>query len=181
MQSDNKSEQEEGSYKKAKMRHDLRTENDAPKKKSKEKKEFFLLKRPGIWWPYHNRRTCSHYKFVSGSWFLAIQINGWVIYHWKYCSWPALCINTTVGANNMAPNNSIDIDTNIISTFETMKISSFILFKDCSVGAWGRNDFGRLVDGTDKETVIKPLPNDLSIQKLGVGPRAKFRVWLFCR
>jgi len=49
VQSDsNKSEQEEGSYKKAKMRHDLRTENDTPKKKSKEK-EFFLLKRPGIW------------------------------------------------------------------------------------------------------------------------------------
>ena len=76
----------------------------------------------------------------------------------------------------MAPNNSIDIDTNIISTFETMKISSFILFKDGSVGACGRNDFGRLRGGTDKETVIKPLPNDLSIRKLGVGPRAKFRV-----
>jgi hypothetical protein len=29
-----------------------------------------------------------------------------------------LCINTTVGANKMPPDNSIDIDTNMVSTFE---------------------------------------------------------------
>jgi len=41
VQSNNKSKQEEGSsHKKAKIRHDLRTENDAPKKKSKEKGFF---------------------------------------------------------------------------------------------------------------------------------------------
>ena len=48
----------EGAHKKAKMRRDLRHENDAPKNKNKEsEKGIFFLKYPGIWRPYHNRRT----------------------------------------------------------------------------------------------------------------------------
>jgi len=43
----------------------------------------------------------------------------------------------------MTPDKIID-DTNIVSTFEAMKTSSFVLFKDGSVGPCGRNNFGQL-------------------------------------
>jgi len=45
----------------------------------------------------------------------------------------------------MTPNKIIDVDTNIeCTTFEVMKTSLFILFKDGSVGECGRNNFGQL-------------------------------------
>ena len=75
----------------------------------------------------------------------------------------------------MTPDKIIDVDTNIVSTFEAVKISSFILFKESSIGACGRNKFGQLGHGTNKETVIEPLLNDMSIQKLGVGPRGSLQ------
>lgn len=96
-----------------------------------------------------------------------------------------LCVNAAVGDNVMTPNRIIDsvidgtiiyIDTNIVSTFEAIKSSSFILFKDGSVGACGRNNFGQLGDGKNADvvrTVIDPLPNGVPIRKLGVGPSSE--------
>ena len=45
----------------------------------------------------------------------------------------------------MTINNFIDVDTNVMSTtFEAIKTSSFVLFKDGSVGTCGGNNFGQL-------------------------------------
>ena len=56
-----------------------------------------------------------------------------------------LCINTTNGANVMNPNKITDVDTNIeCITFEVMKTSLFVLFKDGSAGACSRNNSGQL-------------------------------------
>ena len=101
------------------MRRDLRHENDAPKNKNKEsEKGLFFLKYPDIWRPYPNRRTALNAQLYT---------------------------NATDGANVMTINNFIDVDTNVMSTtFEAIKTSSFVLFKDGSVGACGGNNFGQL-------------------------------------
>jgi len=64
----------------------------------------------------------------------------------------------------MNPNKITDVDTNIeCITFEVMKTSLFVLFKDGSAGACSRNNSGQL-GGTNKDRttiiVVEPLPND---------------------
>ncbi|KAL7537849.1 hypothetical protein ACHAXR_012514 [Thalassiosira sp. AJA248-18] len=87
-----------------------------------------------------------------------------------------LCDEGTVGTDVTTPLGITGLDVASVSTFEAVKSSSFILFKDGSVGACGRNNFGQLGDGTNDDrvrTVIEPLPNDVPIRVLGVGPSSE--------
>ena len=87
-----------------------------------------------------------------------------------------LCDEDTVGDDVMSPIGLTGVDASSVSTFEAIKTSAFILFKDGSVGACGRNNFGQLGDNTNEDrvrTVIEPLPNDVAIRMLGVGPSSE--------
>ena len=68
------------------------------------------------------------------------------------------------------------VSANDVASFEAIATSSFILFKDGSVGACGRNNFGQLADGTNEDktrVVVKPIPDDVPIIRLGVGPSSQ--------
>ena len=83
-----------------------------------------------------------------------------------------LCINTR-GENVLTPSLLDDVVVDIVATIEGTKSSSYILFNDGSVGACGRNNHGQLGTGTNEDlvrTVIAPLPDDVGIEVLGVGP-----------
>ena len=90
-----------------------------------------------------------------------------------------LCVNTTTEdgmVDVMTPQGITDVDVSTVATFEAIKTSSYILFKDGSVGACGRNNFGQLGDGTEIDrlrTVIDPLPDELPIRQVGVGPSSE--------
>jgi len=87
-----------------------------------------------------------------------------------------LCVDSNVGGNVLSPELISDVAVEGVSTFEAIKTSSFILFNDGSVGACGRNNFGQLGDGSEEDrvrTVIEPLPGEVAMRGLGVGPSSE--------
>ena len=83
-----------------------------------------------------------------------------------------LCIDTG-GASVLTPALLDDVNVEIVASIEGIKSSAYILFNDGSVGACGRNNYGQLGDGSNEDrvrTVIAPLPDEVGIEVLGVGP-----------
>ncbi|KAL3773023.1 hypothetical protein ACHAW5_000988 [Stephanodiscus triporus] len=87
-----------------------------------------------------------------------------------------LCVDETIGESVTTPYLLADVNVAIVSSFNAIKTSSFILFNDGTIGACGRNEFGQLGDGSNIDrvrTVVEPLPNELPIKMIGVGPSAE--------
>ena len=68
--------------------------------------------------------------------------------------------------------SSITVD--LLTSFEAIQTSSFILFKDGGVAACGRNNFGQLGNGSNEDVLrtLVPIPDNTPIRSLGVGPSA---------
>lgn len=83
-----------------------------------------------------------------------------------------LCVDTD-GSNLLNPVALDDVNGEIVTSFEAIQTSSYILFNDGSVGACGRNNFGQLGDGTndDKTRAVSSIPKP--IRKLGAGPSSE--------
>ena len=86
-----------------------------------------------------------------------------------------LCVDTN-GGSLVEPTVLEGVNAADISSFQAISTSSYILFNDGSVGACGRNNFGQLADGTNEDkirVVVKSIPDDVPIRRLGVGPSAQ--------
>ncbi|KAK1743736.1 RCC1 domain-containing protein [Skeletonema marinoi] len=68
--------------------------------------------------------------------------------------------------------SSISVD--LLTSFEAIQSSSFILFKDGGVAACGRNNFGQLGNGSNEDVLrtLVTIPDNTPIRRLGVGPSA---------
>ena len=86
-----------------------------------------------------------------------------------------LCVETNTGS--LYETTMLEgVNAGDVASFEAIATSSYILFKDGSVGACGRNNFGQLADGTNDDktrVVVKPIPDDIPIRRLGVGPSSQ--------
>lgn len=83
-----------------------------------------------------------------------------------------LCIDTNEGSL-VEPTLLEAVNAEDVQSFDAISTSSYILFKDGSVGACGRNTFGQLGDTTNEDkvrVVVKPIPDNVPIRNLGVGP-----------
>ncbi|KAL3794288.1 hypothetical protein HJC23_012413 [Cyclotella cryptica] len=83
-----------------------------------------------------------------------------------------LCIDTNEGSL-VEPTVLEGVNVDDVQSFEAISTSSYILFRDGSVGACGRNNFGQLGDTTNDDkfrVVVKPIPDNVPIRRLGVGP-----------
>ena len=67
------------------------------------------------------------------------------------------------------------VNTPDVASFEAIATSTYILFRDGSVAACGRNNFGQLADGTndDRIRVVMAIPDGIAIRRLGVGPSSQ--------
>ena len=86
-----------------------------------------------------------------------------------------LCVNTNTGSL-YKPTKLEGVNARDITSFEAIATSSFILFKDGSVAACGRNNFGQLGDGTHNDkirAVVNPIPDGIPTRRLGVGPSSQ--------
>lgn len=91
-------------------------------------------------------------------------------------SYQQLCFDTN-GADVLSPRplslgSAITVD--LLTSFEAIQSSAFILFKDGGVAACGRNNFGQLGNGSNDDVMrtLVPIPGNTPIRKLGVGPSA---------
>lgn len=91
-------------------------------------------------------------------------------------SYGQLCVDTE-GSDVLSPTplslgSSITVD--LLTSFEAIQTSSFILFKDGGVAACGRNNFGQLGNGSNEDVfrTLVPIPDNTPIRSLGVGPSA---------
>ena len=83
-----------------------------------------------------------------------------------------LCTNTS-GKNVLSP-RALNLDQGVAISFEATKKSSYVLYRDGSVGGCGRNNFGQLGDGTNQDRfLIQVELGDSVISLLGVGPSAE--------
>lgn len=86
-----------------------------------------------------------------------------------------LCVETN-GGSLYEPTLLEGVNAADVASFEAISTSSYILFRDGSVGACGNNEFGQLADGTNEDktrVVVKPIPDDIPIRRLGVGPSSQ--------
>jgi alpha-tubulin suppressor-like RCC1 family protein len=86
-----------------------------------------------------------------------------------------LCIDTNKGSL-YEPTLLEGVNAGDVASFEAISTSSYILFADGSVGACGNNKFGQLGDETNEDkfrVVVKPIPDDVPIRRLGVGPSSE--------
>jgi len=91
-------------------------------------------------------------------------------------SYRQLCFDTE-GSDIFSPTplslgSSISVD--LLTSFEAIQSSSFILFKDGGVAACGRNNFGQLGNGSNEDVLrtLVTIPDNTPIRRLGVGPSA---------
>jgi len=89
-------------------------------------------------------------------------------------SYGQLCFDTQ-GDDVFSPTalslgNSITVD--LLTSFEAIQSSTFILFKDGGVAACGRNNFGQLGNGSNEDAfrTLVPIPDGTPILRFGLGP-----------
>eukprot|EP00956_Cyclotella_meneghiniana_P006706 scaffold8889_cov74-Cyclotella_meneghiniana.AAC.5 len=85
-----------------------------------------------------------------------------------------LCVDTK--GKSLYEAQSLDIPADIITSFEAISSSSYILFSDGSVIGCGNNDVGQLGNGENETETFEPTvveTKGLVVNYLGVGPSAK--------
>ena len=82
-----------------------------------------------------------------------------------------LCISEK---ENVFTPRALDTSQKSVLSFEAIRESSFILYKDGLVAGCGRNDFGQLGDGTNQDKIIAPVDlNGRATRLLGIGPSSQ--------
>ena len=86
-----------------------------------------------------------------------------------------LCTNETIGGNVYTPRSLPTIDEDLVKTFTAISQSTFVLHKNGTVDACGRNNFGQLGDGTNTDSsyssnIGADIPEMAHVVLVGKGP-----------